>query len=135
MDYEFLSKIGLVTGLFFFVNYFYKNTNWHSSTKNEKRNLQYYIKYLLILFFGLALFCSSLILSMIFLKEAINYFEKVSYWEQIGLSLGLIVLYFYCLILKDEKKIKADKQQLTIEKQQHEILQLEKKIKTLEIKK
>ncbi|KQX15907.1 hypothetical protein [Flavobacterium sp. Root420] len=134
MDYEFISKIGLVTGLYFFVNYFYKNTDWHSSTKNEKKNLQYYIKYLLILFFGLTLFCSAIILSMIFLKELLNYFEKISYWEQIGLSLGLIILYFYGLILKDGKKIKADKQLSLIEKQHNEILHLEKKIKTLEIK-
>ncbi|MFD1603121.1 hypothetical protein ACFSJW_06525 [Flavobacterium artemisiae] len=132
MDYEFISKIGLIIGLYFFVNYFYKKIDWHSSTKNEQKNLYYYIKYILILFFGFTLFCSLLIFSIIFFKESLYFFENRNYWEQIGLSLGLIVSYFYYLIVKDGKKNKENEKLSIIKKQKNKINQLEKRIKSLE---
>ncbi|WP_123923500.1 hypothetical protein [Flavobacterium tructae] len=132
MDYEFISKVVLIIGIYFFVNYFYKKTDWHSSSKNEKKKFQYYFNYIFIFFFITFLYIFIAFVFIVFLKESLHYLATRSYWEQIFLVLGVIVSYFYYLIISDSRKLKDNEKSSIIKEQKKLIYQLEEKINTLE---
>lgn len=133
MDYEFVSKVILVICLYFLANYFYKSIEWHSSSKDEKKDFQFFMRYFFISIFGVAFLYGIVVFGLIILFQgSLEYLETRSYLEQIAMSLAAIVIYFSFQINLDGRKIKEKEKGLLMEEQRKMIRELERKIKFLE---
>lgn len=133
MDYEFVSKVILLICLYFLANYFYKSIEWHSSSKDEKKDFQFFMRYFFISIFGVAFLYGIVVFGFIILFQgSLEYLETRSYLEQIAISLAAIVIYFRFQINLDGRKIKEKEKGLLMEEQKKMIRELERKIKFLE---
>jgi len=133
MDYEFTSKVILVICLYFLTNYFYKSIEWHSPSKDDKKDFQFFMRYLFISIFGVAFLYGIVVFGFIILFQgSLEYLETRNYLEQIAISFAAIVIYFNFQINLDYRKIKETEKRLLIEEQKKMIQELERKIKFLE---
>ena len=147
MDYIFISKLFLISTIYFILNYFYKNIDWNARGQGQYYNslnrFNIYLKgkfNIVIDNIILGLFGISGIITfygvVVFLFKAFelfisNIFEKSSYWFQILIFSILIEAYFIIKVkLNSIEKSKRENKEL-IKSLSIENKELKKTIKSL----
>ncbi len=128
MDYIFISKVVIIISLYFLTNYLYKRIDWHARGKKIR-----FLEYLAIIISAISLFIAVIGFGFIVIFEgSLKFLDSKSYWEQVILSFGLIVFYFGLKIYYDEALFNEAKKNSIIESQKKTILELKRRIETLE---
>jgi len=150
MDMVFISKVSIIVVLYFLTDYVYKKTEWHTNrpgnferpiaqTLNNflikvfKKNLDDVLIFIYVIFWGLPLFLSVVLLGFIIVFQGtLKFLDSRNYWEQIVICFGFIALYFSIRIYLDGEKIKNRQKDSLIETQRKAIIELQEKISMME---